>query len=86
MKSTDSAPVQATLGFDGADPLPIPNPTGDSRADHLMPYEKAAKAIYIRANGLPAYRRATGHIRRLGDTGQCEPITPPKNVQTGKLT
>ncbi|MBI4987028.1 MAG: hypothetical protein HZC24_17200 [Rhodocyclales bacterium] len=27
---------------------------------HLMPYEAAAKAIFIRANGGPAYYKATG--------------------------
>jgi hypothetical protein len=71
---TNSDPVQATLGFSAQDALPIPDPSSDSRAEDLMPYEKVAKAIYVRANGLPAYRRATGHIRRCADTGECEPI------------
>ncbi len=73
-KAPSSDPVQATLGFGGQNALPIAGPSSDSRAETLMPYEKAAKAIYVRANGLPAYRRATGHIRRCADTGECEPI------------
>lgn len=31
---------------------------------HLMPYEAAAKAIFIRANGGPAYYKATGIIEK----------------------
>lgn len=29
---------------------------------HLMPYEAAAKAIFIRANGTAAYYKATGIV------------------------
>ena len=29
-------------------------------AENLMPYEAVAKAIFVKANGLPAYYRATG--------------------------
>ena len=72
--SASSDPVQATFGFWGPDARPIAAPSGDARKDDLMPYEKVAKAIYVRANGLPAYRRATGHIHRSGDTGECESI------------
>ena len=72
-KTRNPDPAQATLGFGGPDALPSSSPSSDSRAETLMPYEKAAKAIYVRANGLPAYRRATGHIRRSADTGDCEP-------------
>jgi hypothetical protein len=70
---TSCESVQATLGFGGNDAVPAPGPSSDSRAEGLMPYEKAAKAIYVRANGLLAYHRATGHIRRCADTGECEP-------------
>ncbi len=28
-----------------------------------MPYETAAKAIFVKANGLPAYYKATGVLR-----------------------
>jgi hypothetical protein len=31
-------------------------------AIHLMPYETVAKAIFVKANGLPAYYRATGTV------------------------
>lgn len=31
--------------------------------ERLMPYEKAAKAIFVKANGLPAYRKAFGVLR-----------------------
>jgi hypothetical protein len=30
--------------------------------ENLMPYEAAAKAIFVKANGLPAYYKATGTI------------------------
>jgi hypothetical protein len=33
------------------------------RAENLMPYEAAAKAIFVKANGLPAYHKATGTFR-----------------------
>jgi hypothetical protein len=72
--SQNPDPVLATSGLSGQDALPIAGPSPDSRAEDLMPYEKAAKAIYVRANGLPAYRRATGHICRSADTGESEPI------------
>lgn len=72
LKQTDpvsSEPVQASFGFGGQNVMPIRTPSPDSQAEQLMPYEKAAKAIYVRANGLPAYRRATGHIHRISDDG-----------------
>jgi hypothetical protein len=31
-------------------------------AEHLMPYATAAKAIFVKANGLPAYYKATGTV------------------------
>jgi hypothetical protein len=34
--------------------------------DELMPYEAVAKAIFVKANGLPAYRKATRIIRHAG--------------------
>jgi len=34
-----------------------------AKAGHLMPYETAAKAIFVKANGLPAYYKATGVLR-----------------------
>lgn len=71
-KTRNPDPAQATLGLGGPDALPISSPSPDSRAEHLMPYEKAAKAIYVRANGLPAYRRATGHSHRGADTSDGE--------------
>lgn len=30
---------------------------------NLMPYEAAAKTIFVKANGLPAYYKATGSFR-----------------------
>lgn len=45
----------------GADPL---SPHGDEMIEGasqpLLPYGAAAKAIFVRANGLPAYHRARG--------------------------
>jgi hypothetical protein len=67
-----SAPTQASPEFVGQNVLPIRTPSSDNRTEQLMPYEKVAKAIYVRANGLPAYRRATGHIHRIGDGGESE--------------
>lgn len=65
-------PRQTNPGFGGQNVLPIRPPSADSRAEQLMPYEKAAKAIYVRANGLPAYRKATGQLRNLSDDGEGE--------------
>jgi hypothetical protein len=39
----------------------VPAPGG------LMPYEAAARAIFIRANGEAAYYKATGIIREAND-------------------
>jgi hypothetical protein len=65
-------PVQASFGFGGPNVTPIRAPSPDSRTEQLMPYEAVAKTIYVRANGLPAYRRTTGHIRRVSDGGGSE--------------
>ncbi|MBI4996083.1 MAG: hypothetical protein HZC22_04135 [Rhodocyclales bacterium] len=65
-------PVQESFSFGGPNVMPIRAPSPDSRAEQLMPYEKAAKAIYVRANGLPAYHRATGHLHRFSDGGDGE--------------
>ena len=67
-----SEPMQENFGFGGQNVMPIRTPSPDSRAEQLMPYEKVAKAIYVLANGLPAYRRATGHIHRISDDGDGE--------------
>lgn len=67
-----SEPAQANLGSGRQNVTPIRNPPSDNRSDQLMPYEKVAKTIYVRANGLPAYHRATGHIRRFSDGGESE--------------
>jgi hypothetical protein len=72
VNQVNSGPVQASFGFGGQNVMPIRTPSLDSRAEQLMPYEKAAKAIYVRANGLPAYRRATGRIHRFSDGGESE--------------
>lgn len=72
LELVQSEPVQASFGFGGPNVTPIRNPSSDSRSDQLMPYEKVAKTIYVRANGLPAYHRATGHIRRFSDGGESE--------------
>jgi hypothetical protein len=34
--------------------------------EELMPYEAAAKAILVKANGLAAYHKATGTAWRAG--------------------
>ncbi|HEX8987662.1 MAG TPA: hypothetical protein VF816_06850 [Rhodocyclaceae bacterium] len=50
------APIAAgeskTIPVHGYCPIAIPA--------HLMPYEAAAKAIFVRANGAAAYYKATG--------------------------
>jgi len=38
-------------------------PTTAADAAKLMPYEKVAKAIFVKANGLPAYHRAHRFVR-----------------------
>jgi hypothetical protein len=38
-------------------------PAAAADAAKLMPYEKVAKAIFVKANGLPAYTRATRFVR-----------------------
>ncbi|RLJ64893.1 hypothetical protein [Sulfurisoma sediminicola] len=38
-------------------------PTAVADAANLMPYEKVAKAIFVKANGLPAYHRANRFVR-----------------------
>lgn len=64
-----SDPVQASFAFvaDDKQALPVPEPGCDARAEKLMPLEAAAKAIFVKANGLPAYKKATGFLRRLDD-------------------
>lgn len=42
--------------------LPIPGDCPAAIPGHLMPYEAAAKAIFIRANGAAAYYKATGIV------------------------
>ena len=39
----------------------------------LMPYEAAAKAIFVRANGEAAYYKATGIAPAANDPGNCCP-------------
>jgi len=38
-------------------------PAAGADAARLMPYEKVAKAIFVKANGLPAYHRANRFVR-----------------------
>ncbi|MBI5108950.1 MAG: hypothetical protein HZA62_09390 [Rhodocyclales bacterium] len=49
-------------------PLPIPLPAADQpnevAPEALMPYGEAAKAIFVKANGLPAYRKSIKFVRR----------------------
>lgn len=68
----NSEPMQTTFGLGGQNVMPIRNPSSDSRSEQLMPYERAAKAIYVRANGLPAYRRVTGQVQPFSDGGEGE--------------
>lgn len=67
-------PTPPSFGIDGQNVTPIRAPLPDSSTEQLMPYEKVAKTIYVRANGLPAYHRATGHIRRFteGEEGETK--------------
>lgn len=41
--------------------------------EELMPYEAAAKAIFIRANGAAAYYKATGIVPAANDPTACHP-------------
>ena len=38
-------------------------PAAGADAARLMPYENVAKAIFVKANGLPAYHRAHRFVR-----------------------
>lgn len=55
-------PIQSATG-----PAPdIPSPVAwrpAAQVEQLMPYEAVAKAIFVKANGLPAYHLATRFIR-----------------------
>lgn len=51
--ATDIATVK-----EGVTPLPAADVD-----EKLLPFGKAAKAIFVKANGLPAYYRSTGSFR-----------------------
>lgn len=57
----DRRPLQSTTGARAEDLSTIVKQpfTG---AEDLMPYEAAAKAIFVKANGLSAYYKATGTV------------------------
>lgn len=42
---------------------PPPAAPCDSAPEHLMPFGAAAKAIFVKANGLPAYRKSIRSVR-----------------------
>ncbi|MGE5468280.1 MAG: hypothetical protein ACM3Y9_12725 [Ignavibacteria bacterium] len=42
--------------------IPVPSYCPIAVPAHLMPYEAAAKAIFVRANGTAAYYKATGIV------------------------
>jgi hypothetical protein len=44
-------------------PANAANPIAPSDTEPLMPYGRAAKAIFVKANGLPAYFLSTGAFR-----------------------
>jgi hypothetical protein len=69
MESDHTDPVQETFAFIAEDTqaVPLPEIVRDARAEQLMPLEAAAKRIFVRANGLPAYKKATGFLRRRTD-------------------
>jgi hypothetical protein len=68
LKPTALAAVRSTkLNALGALSSSSPSPLVDANlpgtiAEHLMPYATAAKAIFVKANGLPAYYKATGTV------------------------
>lgn len=72
MKSMAPDPVQATFAFVGEDnpAVAFATESRESRAGALMPLEAAAKAIFVKADGLPAYRKATGLSRRHTDANE----------------
>lgn len=41
-----------------SDSLPAPGAQDAVAVEHLMPYGMVAKAIFVKANGLPAYQKA----------------------------
>ena len=59
--SADGLPFQSTTGARAEDLSTIAKPPGTG-AEGLMPYEAAAKAIFVKANGLSAYYKATGIV------------------------
>ncbi len=58
-RSHDSPGVEASDARPAVRWCPVAIPA------NLMPYEAAAKAIFIRANGGPAYYKATGTHKRI---------------------
>lgn len=58
-------PVRPASGRDKhVKALAIVSRHADNAAEHLMPYESVAKAIFVKANGLLAYYKATGLPKR----------------------
>lgn len=47
----------ATVGAE-SDKVPVSGAQDCIAVEHLMPYGAVAKAIFVKANGLPAYQKA----------------------------
>lgn len=49
-------------GIDTEKPVAMPQPS-PADEEQFLPFGKAAKAIFVKANGLPAYYKSTGSFR-----------------------
>lgn len=59
--ATVSPPSQVSEVATGAHPVAA---DGTDEAKSLTPFGAAAKAIFVKANGLPAYRKSIRFVRR----------------------
>jgi hypothetical protein len=64
MKSREPNPASpftpTGMGIDNPVALPQHSPADEEK---FLPFGKAAKAIFVKANGLPAYYKSTGSFR-----------------------
>lgn len=59
-----NAPRASPVASPDSPKMPESDQPGDSAPEALMPYGAAAKAIFVEANGLPAYRKSIKFVRR----------------------
>ncbi|MEW6164618.1 MAG: hypothetical protein AB1642_06120 [Pseudomonadota bacterium] len=64
MKLRDPNPASSFASTDigTGTPVAMPQPS-PADEEQFLPFGKAAKAIFVKANGLPAYYKSTGSFR-----------------------